>query len=116
MSQLAQFVHAQLYDMATQPRPFGVPLRGSWEGWSLPSIHMLSFAGLSVIALYTLVPEGQPRNRLKWVVAVVVASSRWPASTSASTRPSAIVIGVLIGVSFARRPPSASSRRAKSSR
>jgi tRNA A-37 threonylcarbamoyl transferase component Bud32/membrane-associated phospholipid phosphatase len=100
VSQVAQFAHAQLYDLATQPRPFGVPLRGSWEGWSLPSIHMLSFAGLLIIALYTLVPEGQPRNRLKWVVAslvVVVALARLHLGVDS---PSAIVIGVLIGVSF----------------
>ena len=72
VSQLAQLVAARLYDLTTQPRPFGVPLRGSWGGWSLPSIQMLALAGLSVVALYTLVPEGQLRNRLKWVVAVVV--------------------------------------------
>ena len=72
VSQVAQLVHDLLYDLTTQPRPFGVPLRGSWGGWSLPSIHMLALAGLSVIALYTLVPEGRLRNRLKWVVAVVV--------------------------------------------
>ena len=45
VSQIAQFANAQLNDMATQPRPFGVPLRGSWEGWSLPSIQILSFSG-----------------------------------------------------------------------
>jgi hypothetical protein len=59
VSQVAQMVHALLYDLATQPRPFGVPLRGSWGGWSLPSIHILSLAGLLVVALYTLVPNGQ---------------------------------------------------------
>jgi hypothetical protein len=59
-AQLAQIVHDLLYDLTTQPRPFGVPLRGSWGGWSLPSLQMLALAGLSVIALYTLVPEGRP--------------------------------------------------------
>jgi tRNA A-37 threonylcarbamoyl transferase component Bud32/membrane-associated phospholipid phosphatase len=100
VSQLAQFVHARLYDLTTQPRPFGVPLRGSWGGWSLPSIHLLSLAGLAVIALYTLVPAGQPRNRLKWVVAVVVALVALARLHLGVDSPSAIVIGVLIGVSF----------------
>jgi tRNA A-37 threonylcarbamoyl transferase component Bud32 len=61
---------------------------------------MLSFAGLLIIALYTLVPAGQPRNRLKWVVAsavVVVALARLHLGVDS---PSAVVIGVLIGVSF----------------
>ena len=101
VSQLAQMVHELLYDLTTQPRPFGVPLRGSWGGWSLPSIHMLSLAGLSVIALYTLVPEGRLRNRLKWVVAVVVTLVALARLHLGVDSPSAIVIGVLIGVSFA---------------
>ena len=46
VSQLAQLVAARLYDVATLPRPFGVPLRGSWGGWSMPSIQMLALAGL----------------------------------------------------------------------
>ena len=39
VSQVAQQVNAQLYNLTTQPRPFGVPLRGSWGGWSMPSIR-----------------------------------------------------------------------------
>ncbi len=100
VSQLAQFVGARLYDLTTQPRPFGVPLRGSWGGWSLPSIQMLALAGLSVVALYTLVPEGQLRNRLKWVVAVVVTLVALARLHLGVDSPSAIVIGVLIGVGF----------------
>ena len=87
--------------MTTQPRPFGVPLRGSWGGWSLPSIQMLALAGLSVVALYTLVPEGRLRNRLKWVVAVVVTLVALARLHLGVDSPSAIVIGVLIGVGFA---------------
>jgi membrane-associated phospholipid phosphatase/tRNA A-37 threonylcarbamoyl transferase component Bud32 len=101
VSQVAQFVHGYLYDLTTQPRPFGVPLRGSWGGWSMPSIHMLSLAGLSVIALYTLVPAGQFRNRLKWVVAIMVTLVALARLHLGVDSPSAIVVGVLIGVSFA---------------
>jgi tRNA A-37 threonylcarbamoyl transferase component Bud32/membrane-associated phospholipid phosphatase len=101
VSPLAQIVHSILYDLTTQPRPFGVPLRGSWGGWSLPSFHVFSLAGLSVIALYTLVPEGKPRNRMKWVVAALVALVSLARLHLGVDSPSAIVIGVLIGVSFA---------------
>lgn len=100
MSQLVQLVHALLYDLTTQPRPFGVPLRGSWGGWSLPSIHMLSLAGLLVVALYTLVPGGPLRNRLKWVAAVVVTLVALARLHLGVDSPSAIVIGVLIGAGF----------------
>ncbi len=100
VSQLAQFVYARLYDLTTQPRPFGVPLRASWGGWSLPSLQILALAGLSVMALYALVPEGRLRNRLKWVVAVVVSLVALARLHLGVDSPSAIVIGVLIGVSF----------------
>ena len=100
VSQLAQFVAARLSDLTRQPRPFGVPLRGSWGGWSLPSIQMFALAGLSVVALYTLVPEGLLRNRLKWVVAVVVTLVALARLHLGVDSPTAIVIGVLIGVSL----------------
>ena len=100
-SQLAQSVHTYLYNRATLPRPFGVPLRGSWGGWSMPSIHMLALSGLSVMALYSLVPAGRPRNRLKWVVAVVVTLVALARLHLGVDPPSAIVIAVLIGVGFA---------------
>ena len=101
VSQVAQLVAARLYDVATLPRPFGVPLRGSWGGWSMPSIQMLALAGLWVVALYTLVPEGRIRNRLKWVLAIVVALVAVARLHLGVDPPSAIVVGVLIGVSFA---------------
>ena len=101
VSQVAVFVHDRLYDLTTQPRPFGVALRGSWGGWSLPSIHMLSLAGLLVIALYTLVPEGQPRNRLKWVVAGVVTLVSLARLHLGADSLIGILIGVIIGVSCA---------------
>jgi tRNA A-37 threonylcarbamoyl transferase component Bud32 len=100
-SQLAQFAYELLDDLTTQPRPFGVPLRASWGGWSLPSIQMLAVAGLSVIAIYTLVPDGRIRNRLKWVVAAgvtLVALARLHLGVDSVT---GIVVGVLIGVGFA---------------
>jgi tRNA A-37 threonylcarbamoyl transferase component Bud32/membrane-associated phospholipid phosphatase len=101
VSELAQFVNARLYDVTTQPRPFGVPLRGSWGGWSMPSIHMLALSGLSVIALYTLVPDGRLRNRLKWVVALVVAVVALARLHLGVDSPSAIVVAVLIAVGMA---------------
>ena len=101
VSQFAQIVAELLNDLTTQPRPFGVAIRGSWGGWSLPSIQMFALAGLSVVALYTLVPEGRLRNRLKWAVAVLVVLVALARLHLGVDSPSAIVIGVLIGVGFA---------------
>ena len=101
VSQLAQIAVDLLSDATTQPRPFGVPLRGSWGGWAMPSIHMFAVAGLSVIALYSLVPEGKLRNRLKWAVAVLVLAVALARLHLGVDLPSAIVVSVLIGVGFA---------------
>ena len=92
-------MHRLLYDATTQPRPFGVPLRASWGGWSMPSIQMLALTGYSVIALYTLVPEGRLRNRLKWVAAVLVALVALARLHLGVDSPSDISIAVLISVS-----------------
>jgi tRNA A-37 threonylcarbamoyl transferase component Bud32 len=100
-SQLAQYVHAFVYDLTILPRPFGVPLRGSWGGWSMPSIHMLALSGLSVMALYSFVPAGWLRNRLKWVLAVLLTLVALARLHLGVDPPSAIVVSVLIGVSFA---------------
>ena len=101
VSQLGQITVDLLSDATTQPRPFGVPLRGSWGGWAMPSIHMFAVTGLATIALYSLVPEGNLRNRLKWAVAVLVLTVTLARLHLGVDLPSAIVVGVLIGVSFA---------------
>ena len=101
VSQVVQIVVELLIEATIQPRPFGVPLRGSWGGWAMPSFHMLAVAGLSVMALYTLVPEGKLRNRLKWAVAVLVTAVALARLHLGVDLPSGIVVSVLIGVGFA---------------
>jgi membrane-associated phospholipid phosphatase/tRNA A-37 threonylcarbamoyl transferase component Bud32 len=98
-TQLAVLANNLLYDVTTQPRPFGVPIRGSWGGWSMPSNQVLALTGTSVIALYTLVPAGRLRNRLKWVVAVLVTVVALARLHLGVDSPSDISIGVLIAVS-----------------
>ncbi len=100
-SQVAQLAITRLYDVATLPRPFGVPLRASWGGWSMPSVQMFAFSGLSAMALYSLAPAGRLRNRLKWVVAVAVALVALARLHLGVDPPSAIVVGILIGVGVA---------------
>ena len=99
-TQVAVYVNGGVYDATTQPRPFGVTLRGSWGGWSMPSLQMLALTGWSVIALYTLVPEGRLRNRLKWVAAALVALVALARLHLGVDSPSDIVIAVLISVSL----------------
>ena len=100
-SQVVQLAHARLYDMAEQPRPFGVPLRGSWAAGRCHPFTCCRSRRYAVIALYTMVPAGRPRNRLKWAVAggvLLIALARLHLGVDS---PSGILIGVLVGVGFA---------------
>ncbi len=55
-----------------RPRPVGVEILGSWDGYSHPSAPVISL-GLSLMGvLYTLVPAGRLRNRAKWLAGVPV--------------------------------------------
>jgi tRNA A-37 threonylcarbamoyl transferase component Bud32 len=86
--------------LARRPRPFAVELRGNWEGWALPSLRLGVLAGISVVILYTLVPEGRWRNLGKWAAAGLlglVAVGRMALGVEA---PVDILVGVLIGVTI----------------
>jgi tRNA A-37 threonylcarbamoyl transferase component Bud32/membrane-associated phospholipid phosphatase len=83
-----------------RPRPFGVELRGDWEGWALPSLRVGVLAALSVVILYTLVPEGRWRNLGKWLGAVLLALVAWGRMALGVEAPSDIVVAVLIGVTI----------------
>jgi membrane-associated phospholipid phosphatase/tRNA A-37 threonylcarbamoyl transferase component Bud32 len=98
-TQVAIIVYGLLYQATTQPRPFGVVLRGSWGGWSMPSIHMLALSGYLVIALYTLAPEGRVRNRSKWLAAAIVLLVALARLHLGVDSPTDVVIAVLISVS-----------------
>jgi tRNA A-37 threonylcarbamoyl transferase component Bud32 len=101
---LAWTLAAQAYfavdEAARRPRPFGVELRGAWEGWALPSLRLSVLAALCVVILYTLVPEGRTRNLGKWAAAGLlglVAVGRMALGVEA---PVDILVGVLIGVTI----------------
>jgi tRNA A-37 threonylcarbamoyl transferase component Bud32 len=83
-----------------RPRPFGVEFRGNWEGWALPSLRLGVLAGICVVILYTLVPDGRWRNLGKWAAAGLlglVAVGRMALGVEA---PFDILVGVLIGVTI----------------
>jgi hypothetical protein len=44
---------------ARRPRPFGVVIQTSWNGWALPSLQITLLATVLVAVLYTIVPEGR---------------------------------------------------------
>jgi tRNA A-37 threonylcarbamoyl transferase component Bud32 len=55
-------------------RPTGVQILGGWSGYSHPSVPVAALAAVSVSVVYTIVPRGAWRNRMKWVVAAIIAA------------------------------------------
>jgi len=91
---LGSNVTTGLLAIARRPRPFGVDLRASWDGWALPSLQVTILTGLLMGVLYTLVPEGRWRNTGKWAAAgliTLVALARMALGVDAPT-------DVLVGV------------------
>jgi tRNA A-37 threonylcarbamoyl transferase component Bud32/membrane-associated phospholipid phosphatase len=85
---------------AQRPRPFGAELRGSWEGWALPSLRLGVLAAVCVVILYSLVPEGRWRNVGKWVAAGLVGLVALGRMALGVEAPVDILVGVLIGVTI----------------
>jgi membrane-associated phospholipid phosphatase len=97
-------VNSLTYDLvatsARRPRPFGVDLRTSWGGWSMPAAQVAIFAAVLVAILYTLVPEGRWRNMGKWVAAGLVALVGVARIALGIHTPTDVLVGVGIGVAI----------------
>jgi tRNA A-37 threonylcarbamoyl transferase component Bud32/membrane-associated phospholipid phosphatase len=93
-SQLALVLSAVL----KRPRPFGVVIDGSWNGYALPSIQIAVLAASLVSALYVLVPEGRWRQRGKWAATAVVALAGLARVALGLDAPTDVLLGAVIGV------------------
>jgi tRNA A-37 threonylcarbamoyl transferase component Bud32/membrane-associated phospholipid phosphatase len=83
-----------------RPRPFGVVIDGSWNGYALPSIQVAVLAAGLVSALYTLVPEGRWRQAGKRAATVVVAVVGLARIGLGLDAPTDVLLGAVIGVTI----------------
>jgi tRNA A-37 threonylcarbamoyl transferase component Bud32/membrane-associated phospholipid phosphatase len=81
-----------------RPRPFGVVIDGSWNGYALPSIQVAMLAASLVSVLYVLVPEGRWRQRGKWAATAVVALAGLARVALGLDAPTDVLLGAVIGV------------------
>jgi tRNA A-37 threonylcarbamoyl transferase component Bud32/membrane-associated phospholipid phosphatase len=81
-----------------RPRPFGVVIDGSWNGYALPSMQVAILAASLVSVLYTLVPEGRWRQVGKWAATAVVALAGLARVALGLDAPTDILFGAVIGV------------------
>jgi tRNA A-37 threonylcarbamoyl transferase component Bud32/membrane-associated phospholipid phosphatase len=81
-----------------RPRPFGVVIDGSWNGYALPSMQIAILAASLVSVLYTLVPEGRWRQLGKWAATAVVALAGLARVALGLDAPTDVLFGAVIGV------------------
>jgi tRNA A-37 threonylcarbamoyl transferase component Bud32/membrane-associated phospholipid phosphatase len=81
-----------------RPRPFGVVIEGSWNGYALPSIQIAVLAAGLVSVLYVLVPEGRWRQVGKWVATAIVVLAGLARVALGLDAPTDVLLGAVIGV------------------
>ena len=90
----------EIYDGLSRPRPYGVWIIGSWEGYSAPSTVAAALTFFGMGAVYCLVVPGRPRSYAKAAVAAVVAVFCLSRLYLAVDHPDDLLFGVALGVAI----------------
>jgi tRNA A-37 threonylcarbamoyl transferase component Bud32/membrane-associated phospholipid phosphatase len=96
VSQLAVVLAAVL----KRPRPFGVVIDGTWNGYALPSVQVAVLAASLVSALYVLVPEGRWRQIGKLAATAIVVLAGLARVALGLDAPTDVLLGAVIGVAI----------------
>jgi tRNA A-37 threonylcarbamoyl transferase component Bud32 len=83
-----------------RPRPLGVEILASWEGFSMPSRPVAVLAATLINVLYALVPAGTLRDRGKWVVTGLLAVIVFGRLYLGIDHPTDALVGVVLGVAI----------------
>ncbi len=89
-----------IYSGLSRPRPYGITIIGSWEGYSAPSIRVLQLTTVLMGAVYCLVVPGLPRTYAKIAIAVVIAVFGLARVYLAVDHPDDVLFGVALGVAI----------------
>jgi tRNA A-37 threonylcarbamoyl transferase component Bud32/membrane-associated phospholipid phosphatase len=96
VSQLAVVLSAVL----KRPRPFGVVIDGTWNGYALPSVQVAVLAASLVSVLYVLVPEGRWRRVGKLAATAIVVLAGLARVALGLDAPTDVLLGAVIGVAI----------------
>ncbi len=83
-----------------RPRPLGVEIIDSWQGFAMPSRPVAVLAATLVNVLYALVPAGRARDRGKLVAGGVLAVVVLARLYLGVDHPTDVVVGVILGVAI----------------
>jgi tRNA A-37 threonylcarbamoyl transferase component Bud32/membrane-associated phospholipid phosphatase len=95
-----QMVSSGLVDLIHRPRPLGVEILGSWEGFAMPSRPMAVLAATLIAGLYSLVPAGRLRHAGKYVITGVLLITALSRLYLAQETPSDTLNGIILGVAI----------------
>jgi tRNA A-37 threonylcarbamoyl transferase component Bud32/membrane-associated phospholipid phosphatase len=84
----------------TRPRPFGIEILDPWLGASHPSRPLATLAVTLLGILYTLVVPGSPRDRLKWVVGLLLLVAAGARLYLGVDHPTDVAVGLILGVAI----------------
>jgi membrane-associated phospholipid phosphatase/tRNA A-37 threonylcarbamoyl transferase component Bud32 len=88
----------QLSLLVASPRPIGVEIIGSWEGFSFPSPPTAALAVALVGMIYTLLPRGPLRARGKWAAGVTLLVVSLARMYLAIDHPTDDLAAIILGV------------------
>ena len=89
-----------IYFGLSRPRPYGVPIIGSWDGYSAPATVTAALTFFGMGAVYCLVVPGRPRSYAKTALAAVVAAFCLSRLYLAVDHPDDVLFGVGLGVAI----------------
>ena len=96
-----EFVGTMIYFGLSRPRPYGVPIIGSWGGYSGVSPPVAVVTIFLMGAVYCLAVPGRPRSWTKAAVAAVVARVRSARLYLGVDHPGDVLLGVAFAVAIA---------------
>jgi membrane-associated phospholipid phosphatase len=96
-----QLVGTSIYFGLSRPRPYGVPIIGSWGGYSAPSPPASILTFFLVGAAYCLAVPGRPRRYAKAVIAAVIAVFCLARLYLGLDHPGDVLLGVAFAVAIA---------------
>ena len=84
----------------SRPRPIGIEILDPWLGASHPSRPLATLAVTLLGILYTLVVPGNPRDRLKWVVGILLLVAAGAQLYLGVEHPTDVAVGLILGVAI----------------
>src|SRR5262249_39787766 len=84
----------------TRPRPYGITIISSWDGYSAPSVSVALLTICLMGAVYCLVVPGRPRSYAKIAAAVIIALVCLARVYLAVDHPDDVVFGVALAVAI----------------